>query len=90
MAGHGQVNENSTAADPDPDLDTLYHLAGPIRIEGATVAQTLRIDILELEPGDWGWTMLLPGLGLLPDDLTEKYVKSSTCGTGKPSTSAAA
>ena len=55
------------------DFDTLYHLAGPVYVEGAAPGDTLRVDILELEPGDWGWASVGPGLGLLPDDFTEVW-----------------
>jgi len=32
------------------------------------LGDTLEIEILSLEPGEWGWTAMLPELGLLPDD----------------------
>jgi acetamidase/formamidase len=34
----------------------------------------LRVDVLALRPGDWGWAAILPGLGLLPDDFPEPWV----------------
>lgn len=76
MAGHQQIHEHSTAADVDLDFDTLYHLAGPIWVDGARVGQTLRVDILDLEPGAWGWCMLIPGLGLLPEEFPESHVRT--------------
>jgi acetamidase/formamidase len=33
------------------------------------------VEILELRPKDWGWTAILPGLGLLPDDFTSAYLR---------------
>jgi acetamidase/formamidase len=36
---------------------------------------TLAIEILDLHPLGWGWTAILPGLGLLPDDFPDPYLK---------------
>jgi acetamidase/formamidase len=33
------------------------------------------VEILKLEPGPWGWTTLIPELGLLPDDFPDPYLK---------------
>jgi acetamidase/formamidase len=71
MAGHGQVAEGDAYEDARLDFATLYHLAGPIHVEGAEPGDTLRVDILSLEPGDWGWAAILPGIGLLPDDFPD-------------------
>ena len=65
MAGHDQIAEGDGYAEARLDFDTLYHLSGPVFVEGATPGDTLRIEILELEPGDWGWASVLPGLVLL-------------------------
>lgn len=74
MAGHDQVHEGDAHADTAFDFATLYHLAGPIAVAGARPGQTLRIDVLELTPGDWGWCSILPGLGLLPELFDEPWV----------------
>jgi len=73
MAGHDQIAEGNGYAEARLDFDTLYHLSGPVFVEGASPGDTLRIEILELEPGDWGWASVLPGLGLLPDDFPEPW-----------------
>jgi acetamidase/formamidase len=73
MAGHEQIAEGDGYAQARLDFDTLYHLSGPGFVEGASPGDTLRIEILELEPGDWGWASVLPGLGLLPDDFPEPW-----------------
>ena len=73
MAGHDQIAEGNGYAEARLDFDTLYHLSGPVFVEGASPDDTLRIEILELEPGDWGWASVLPGLGLLPDDFPEPW-----------------
>jgi len=73
MAGHDQIAEGDGYAEARLDFDTLYHLSGPVFVEGAAPGDTLRIEILELEPGDWGWASVLPDLGLLPDDFHEPW-----------------
>ena len=76
MAGHGQVPREGGYADCAFAFDTLYHLAGPIAIEGAEPGHTLQVELLELIPGDWGWTVIMPGLGLLPDRFPEGCLRT--------------
>jgi acetamidase/formamidase len=76
MAGHGQVHEGATYEQTSFDFDTLYNLLGPLYVEGAAPGDTLRVDILELEPGDWGWCVILPDLGTLPDQFPDPYLRT--------------
>jgi acetamidase/formamidase len=57
------------------DFSTVYNLAGPVAVEGAEPGDTLEVEILALEPGEWGWTAMIPELGLLPDDFPQPYLK---------------
>lgn len=75
ITGEGQVRESSTVADVVWDFDTIYNLAGPVHVAGASRGDTLEIEILELTPGPWGWTTFIPGLGLLADDFPEPFLK---------------
>ena len=75
MAGDGQVFEGATLEDVTFDFDTIYNLSGPIYVEGAKPGDTLEIEILSLEPGEWGWTVFLPELGLLAEDFPNGYLK---------------
>ena len=70
-----QITPESTAADLDLDWDRVYPLAGPIAVECAEPGHTLAIEILDLHTLGWGWTAILPGLGLLPDDFPDPYLK---------------
>ena len=36
---------------------------------------TLAVEILDLHTRGWGWTAVLPGLGLLADDFAEPYLR---------------
>jgi acetamidase/formamidase len=75
MCGHEQVHEDSSIEDVVWDFDTMYNLAGPIHVEGARPGDTLKVEILSLTPGPWGWTTVMPGLGLLPDDFPEAHLQ---------------
>jgi acetamidase/formamidase len=71
-----QLSPSSTAADIETlDWDRVYPLAGPIAVEGAEPGDTLAVEILELRTKDWGWTAIIPGFGLLPDDFTSAYLR---------------
>jgi len=54
----------------------MYNLSGPVAVAGAEPGDTLCIDILDLEHGSWGWSAILPGFGLLPEDFTSGYVRT--------------
>ena len=55
--------------------DRVYPLAGPIAVQGAQPGDTLAVEVLDLHTQGWGWTAILPGLGLLSDDFTEPYLR---------------
>ena len=76
MAGHGQVREGDTYEQTNFDFDTLYNLLGPVYVEDARPGDTLRVDILALDPGDWGWCVILPELGTLPDEFPGGYLRT--------------
>jgi acetamidase/formamidase len=57
------------------DDSRLYPLAGPVAVRGAAPGDTLAVEILDLHPEGWGWTAILPGLGLLPDDFPDPYLR---------------
>jgi acetamidase/formamidase len=57
------------------DWDRVYPLAGPIAVRGASPGDTLAIQILDLHTRGWGWTAVLPGLGLLADDFADPYLR---------------
>lgn len=68
----GQITPASSAADlGNIDFDRIYPLAGPIYVRGAEPGDVLAVEILALRPLEWGWTGVLPTLGLLPDDFPE-------------------
>jgi acetamidase/formamidase len=76
MAGAEQIHEGDRYEDTTFDFDTIYRLLGPVYIEGARPGDTLRVDIVSLSPGDWGWCGIEPGLGLLPEDFPVPFVRT--------------
>jgi acetamidase/formamidase len=75
MAGHGQIRQGISYEHTTVDFATLYHLLGPIHVEGARPGDALEIDILELTPGAWGWCAVLPQLGLPPEDFPDPFIR---------------
>jgi acetamidase/formamidase len=76
MAGAGQVVEGASFEDVTFDFETIYNLSGPIFVDGARPGDTLEIEVLSLVPGEWGWTVFLPELGLLAEDFPDGYLKA--------------
>jgi len=53
----------------------LNPVTGPFHIEGAEPGDTLAIEVLDLSTRGWGWTAILPGLGLLSEDFPDAYLR---------------
>lgn len=78
-AGFFKLSRNTTTTDLDAldmkTLDDLFKLMGPIYVDGpvyingAEPGDILKVEILELQTGSWGWTAVVPGMGLLQDDI---------------------
>lgn len=83
VAGERQVWPGATYADVRFDFDTIYNLSGPVWVNGAEPGDTLQVDVLELQHGDWGWSALLPELGLLPADFPYGYLRTFTLKDGR-------
>ena len=71
----GHFRRGMTSADMKPRAVKGHPLTGPIAVRGARPGDALRIEILELVPGNLGYTAFNPGRGLLPDDFPEPYLK---------------
>jgi acetamidase/formamidase len=72
----GQITPGSAhSALTELDFNRLYPLAGPVHVRGAQPGDVLEVEILSLKPLEWGWTGLIPGLGLLSDDFKEPYIR---------------
>jgi acetamidase/formamidase len=75
LGGDPAMREDSTLE--EIDLDAFrFNLAGPVLVDGARPGDTLEIEVVDLRPDDWGFTMIVPGLGLLPADFPHAYLKT--------------
>jgi acetamidase/formamidase len=64
------------------DWERSYPLAGPIAISGAEPGDTLAIEVVDLQTKGWGWTAIIPGLGLLTEDFPDAYLRLFDLTTG--------
>ena len=75
------VSDNQIGPDSDVsviaglDWDRVYPLAGPIVVKGAQPGDTLAVEILDIRTQGWGWTAILPGFGLLPEEFPDAYLR---------------
>ncbi|KAF3490501.1 acetamidase/formamidase family protein [Arthroderma uncinatum] len=73
---NGMITKESTAdAIMEFDVEKADPGFGPIYINGAEPGDVLKVDILDLQLGDWAWTAIVPGFGLLADDFPEAKLK---------------
>src|SRR5216684_6954621 len=56
-----------------PNLDVLHPLTGPVYIEGAEPGDLLDVEILDIEPDRYGYTVEVPGFGFLRDRFPEPF-----------------
>jgi formamidase len=57
-----------------PDLDVVHPLTGPVYVEGAQPGDLLEVEILEVAPDSYGYTVQVPGFGFLRDVFTEPFM----------------
>ena len=57
------------------DFSVIHPLTGPVEIVGAEPGDTLEVEILDIQPMEWGWTGIIPGFSLLASEFTEPYLK---------------
>jgi formamidase len=56
------------------DLNYVHPMTGPVHIEGAERGDVLAITLLDIEPDQYGYTVIVPGFGFLRDIYTEPYL----------------
>jgi formamidase len=68
---------DSTADDVTAvDLNLVHPMTGPVHIEGAAAGDVLAVTLLDIEPDQYGYTVIVPGFGFLRDRFTEPYLVS--------------
>jgi formamidase len=56
-----------------PNLDVVHPLTGPVYVAGAEPGDVLEVEILDVEPDSYGYTVQVPGFGFLRDVFTEPF-----------------
>jgi formamidase len=56
-----------------PNLDVVHPLTGPVYVEGAEPGDLLEVEILEVAPSGYGYTVQVPGFGFLRDVFPEPF-----------------
>lgn len=80
----GQIRPGTPAsALAELNFDRIYPLAGPVLVKGAQPGDVLEVEIVNLRPKGWGWTGIIPNLGLLPEDFPEPYIKHWDLSNGR-------
>ena len=66
---------DSTADDVTAiDLNLVHPMTGPVYINGALRGDVLAVTLIDIEPDQYGYTVIVPGFGFLRDLFTEPHV----------------
>ena len=70
----GQFSPDATIdAVRSPNLNLVHPLTGPVFVAGAKPGDLLEIEILEVEPEKYGFTVQVPGFGFLRDVFPDPF-----------------
>ena len=56
------------------DLNLVHPMTGPVHIEGAERGDVLAVTLLDIEPDQYGYTVIVPGFGFLRDRFPDPYI----------------
>ncbi len=56
------------------DLGLVHPMTGPVTIEGAERGDVIEVEIVDIAPDEYGYTVIAPGFGFLRDVFTEPYI----------------
>jgi formamidase len=69
------LDRNSTAADVVAlNLNLVHPLTGPLYVRGAKAGDVLAVTLLDIEPDDFGYTIIVPGFGFLRDVFPDAFI----------------
>jgi acetamidase/formamidase len=75
-SSNGQVtSESDTVALSAFKIELADPAFGPVYVRDAEPGDALKIEVVALETGRWGWTAVMPGFGLLADDFADPVLK---------------
>ena len=71
----GEITPSSTATDLlSANMNVVHPLTGPVYVQGAQAGDLLEVNILNIEPAQFGLTSIIPGFGFLRDLFLEPYL----------------
>ena len=74
-ASDDQVTRDFTTADfPRVDRSRTHALTGPVFVRGAEPGDALEVQILDIQVEDWGFQLVAPGNGFLPEDFSGPHI----------------
>ncbi|OKH26352.1 acetamidase/formamidase family protein [Chroogloeocystis siderophila] len=56
------------------DLNLVHPMTGPVYIEGAERGDVLAVTLVDIEPDEYGYTVIVPGFGFLRDQFSEPFI----------------
>jgi formamidase len=56
------------------DLNRVHPMTGPVHIEGAERGDALAVTVVDIEPGPYGYTVIVPGFGFLRDVIPGPFI----------------
>jgi formamidase len=56
------------------DLNLVHPMTGPVHIEGARRGDALAVTLIDIEPDEYGYTLIVPGFGFLRDQFPDPYI----------------
>lgn len=57
------------------DINAINAVTGPVYIEGVEPGDAVSVEILDVQPGEWGWNAAIPGFGLLGNAMPEPMLR---------------
>jgi formamidase len=70
----GQMSPDATLETvAAPNLDVVHPLTGPVHVEGAEPGDLLEVEIVDVEPDSYGFTVEVPGFGFLRDEFPDPF-----------------
>ncbi len=75
-ASDGQITPDSDVSVLSTiSFDPIHPLTGPVWVEGAEPGDVLKVTLLEIDAGDWGWAAVVSGFGFLADVFAEPWLR---------------
>jgi formamidase len=79
----GQITRDTTAEEvAGADLSVVHPLTGPVHVDGAEPGDLLVVDVVDVTPPEFGYTVQVPGFGFLRDEFPDPHIIRWTMARG--------